>query len=281
MFTKKPSSSQAPAMRQAETRTGPGLLDQKMDRPASLGANEAMKPVSMKPAMPPTIPSVPAPDSPMMKDQSMNQKPATLNPPPAFRPDVARVDTPRADVTRPDMSRFDMPRRADAGAAPARPMDQGQTPVLTEMRTLTVGRDISLSGEISACDYLVVEGTVEARVREGRRIEIAECGLFRGTVEIDEADIAGRFEGDITVRGRLRVRSTGRIDGKIQYGELEIEAGGHLEGEVHGLKSRKAEKPVGPAAPPVAKARTIGVSEGGQSHEMQKAAVPQPVADKV
>jgi cytoskeletal protein CcmA (bactofilin family) len=126
--------------------------------------------------------------------------------------------------------------------APARPAT-GALATDTTPRKLIVGRDISLSGEITACDHLVVEGTVDATLREGQRIEITESGLFRGKVEISEADIAGRFEGEITVRGRLRVRSTGRIDGKIQYGELEVEAGGHLEGQVAGLgRARPAQQ---------------------------------------
>ncbi len=138
----------------------------------------------------------------------------------------------------------------------------GSTAKPEELRKLTVGRDIALTGEISACDYLVVEGTIEARVREGKRMEIADCGLFRGTVEIDEADIAGRFEGDITVHGRLRVRATGRIDGKVQYGELEVEAGGHIEGELHSTKGKSA----GNAAAPL-KPRSIDINEGQKVNE--------------
>jgi cytoskeletal protein CcmA (bactofilin family) len=120
------------------------------------------------------------------------------------------------------------------------------------MRKLIVGRDISLSGEITACDVLVVEGTVEAKLRDGRNIEIAESGLFKGSVEIDEADIAGRFEGDISVRGRLRLRSTGKINGSIRYGELEVEAGGQLIGEIQVLTANSGSVTRVPATEPVA-----------------------------
>ena len=82
---------------------------------------------------------------------------------------------------------------------------------------------------------LVVEGKVEAKLREGKVIEIADSGLFKGSVEIDEADIGGRFEGDITVRGTLRVRSGGRIQGTIRYGTLEVEQGGQLSGTIEVL----------------------------------------------
>ena len=104
-----------------------------------------------------------------------------------------------------------------------------------------VGKDITLSGEL-ACDHLIVEGIVEASVKECQRLEIAETGLFRGTVEIKEADIGGRFEGEITVQGRLSVRSTGRIDGKVLYGELAVEAGGTLDGEIRTVGGKQGAK---------------------------------------
>lgn len=113
-----------------------------------------------------------------------------------------------------------------------------------EGRTLTVGRDISLNGEISACDHLVVEGTVRAELKGGESLDIMDSGLFDGKVEINNADIAGRFEGELVVRGRLTVRSTGMITGAVRYGELEVEAGAVIDGT---LAAMTREMPV--AAP--------------------------------
>jgi cytoskeletal protein CcmA (bactofilin family) len=98
-------------------------------------------------------------------------------------------------------------------------------------RVLTVGKGLSLSGEISACDSLIVEGKVDAKLSDGKLLEITESGQFRGTVEIESADIAGRYDGQLTVHGRLTVRSTGRISGMVCYGELEVNAGGQIIGE--------------------------------------------------
>jgi len=99
-------------------------------------------------------------------------------------------------------------------------------------RKLIVGRGLSLSGEIAACDILVVEGKVEAKLTDGKMLEITESGQFRGSVEIESADIAGRYDGELTVHGRLTVRSTGRISGMVRYGELEVNAGGQIIGEL-------------------------------------------------
>jgi len=78
----------------------------------------------------------------------------------------------------------------------------------------------------------VVEGRVEAVLADSRSIEIAESGLFKCNVQIDSAEISGRFEGEITVKHRLTVHSTGRVIGTIRYGEIEIERGGILSGTV-------------------------------------------------
>lgn len=102
-------------------------------------------------------------------------------------------------------------------------------------KKLVVGRDISLSGEITDCDVLVVEGKVKASLRDSRRFEISESGVFEGNVEIDVAEIKGRFEGELTVHGRLIVRRTGRVIGLIRYAELEIERGGEISGDVQVL----------------------------------------------
>jgi len=107
-------------------------------------------------------------------------------------------------------------------------------------RKLYIGQGITLSGEIEYCDHPVVEGTVEAALKGASVLEIAEAGSYLGTVEIDEATIAGRFEGDLTVRGRLTIKSTGSINGAIAYKELAVEAGASIDGKLTPLDAKVA-----------------------------------------
>ncbi|MGZ9097251.1 MAG: bactofilin family protein [Micavibrio sp.] len=125
--------------------------------------------------------------------------------------------------------------------APAAGGYQAQPAKAPEGRRLVVGEGISLSGEIEACDTLIVEGTIEAALKGAKVLEIAETGVFYGTVEIEEATVAGRFEGDLTVNGRLTIRASGSITGAIAYKELAVEAGAVLDGKVTPL-SGKVEK---------------------------------------
>ncbi len=97
-------------------------------------------------------------------------------------------------------------------------------------RQLIIGQGITMSGEITSCDHLIVEGHVEAALKGASVLDVSENGSFNGEVEIEQATIAGRFEGDIRVSGRLTVKSGGFIQGTISYGELAVEAGATLDG---------------------------------------------------
>jgi cytoskeletal protein CcmA (bactofilin family) len=109
---------------------------------------------------------------------------------------------------------------------------------------LTVGPNIKLKGvEITDCDTLVVEGLVEATM-DSRVIQIAEQGSFKGSAEIDLAEIRGEFHGNLTVRQKLVIYATGKVTGTIRYGKLVIEEGGQLSGEIMFGAGPVAAKPV-------------------------------------
>ena len=97
---------------------------------------------------------------------------------------------------------------------------------------LIVGPNIKLKGvEITDCDTLVVEGRVEATI-DSRMIQISERGAFKGSAEVDIAEIHGEFDGDVTVRQKLVIYATGKVTGKVRYGKVVIEEGGQLSGDI-------------------------------------------------
>ncbi|MGB6756847.1 MAG: polymer-forming cytoskeletal protein, partial [Xanthobacteraceae bacterium] len=57
-------------------------------------------------------------------------------------------------------------------------------------------------------------------------------GIFKGAAEITAAEISGQYEGSLTVRENLLVRTTGRVSGTVYYGRLHIEDGGEINGDV-------------------------------------------------
>ncbi len=157
--------------------------------------------------------------------------------PEPVRPAEPSFSRPQPE-TKPDLPRR-QPETAVAAAAAERPAPSSG--VTAEGKRLIVGQGISLSGEITACDRLVVEGSVQVTLNQTRAIEIAETGRFtNGKAEVEEAEISGVYEGDLTVRNRLLIRSTGRVTGNVRYGEIEIERGGRISGNVSMLEGAGA-----------------------------------------
>jgi cytoskeletal protein CcmA (bactofilin family) len=158
---------------------------------------------------------------------------------PMYRPaSAAPTSGGRAPEYRPQVptahQSFSAPTAANSAAssfAASHHADKGQAKA-SGKRVLTVGNDILLKGEIATCDRLVIEGAVDATLNEVHTVEIAENGSFKGFAEIEDAEISGLFEGELVVRNRLVVYASGRVRGKITYGEIEIERGGELTGEI-------------------------------------------------
>ena len=107
----------------------------------------------------------------------------------------------------------------------------------TDSNQLVVGKDIRLKGEITACERLIVEGEVEVTLSDAEIIDVAPSGFFRGNASVVDADISGRFEGELTVHGKLTIRSTGRVNGSIRYGQIVIEPGGEITGDMRAIAS--------------------------------------------
>lgn len=133
-------------------------------------------------------------------------------------------------------------------AAPAQPSAPTATPErvsakVATKRVLTVGPDIQMKGEITTCDRVVIEGLVDATMREVHTVELAETGALKGIAEVQDAEISGSFEGDLIVRGRLIIYSTGRVRGNVTYGEIEIERGGQISGNIRNVADADSKAP--------------------------------------
>lgn len=165
--------------------------------------------------------------APPLKPFSRKGTHAPAKPPtsPTYHPEIPR----RAPPEIPGVAA----RRPDRGMA-----GEGDT------KRLVIARDVCISGEITSCDRLIVEGRSEVSLPHARIIEVTPSGFFKGSADVEEADISGRFEGELIARDRLVVRAGGRINGTIRYGRIVIESGGEISGDMQTLDSPcEAEAP--------------------------------------
>jgi cytoskeletal protein CcmA (bactofilin family) len=153
------------------------------------------------------------------------KEPATMTPAPK----------PSAVPAAPSVSG---PRPAPIATAPS-PRPAGRIEP-SERRTLVVGRGISLQGTVADAERLVVEGTVESQMIAAAELFVAGSGVFKGEVEVEDAEIAGAFDGTITARGSLVIRTTGRISGVARCRKLSVEEGGQVSGKMEMLNDTAA-----------------------------------------
>lgn len=175
-----------------------------------------------------------------------NLRPAAPKPAPAapkeapalsqtIRPTATTAPAPNAPAIRPGMP-------GPGVGVPARPQSGGNAVPQSDRRTLTVGKGISVTGTVADCERLVVEGTVESEMLQAAELSVGQTGVFRGEVQVEDAEIAGLFDGTITARGNLIIRATGKVNGVARCKRLSVEDGGQLMGRMEMLTD-------GPAAP--------------------------------
>ncbi len=102
----------------------------------------------------------------------------------------------------------------------------------TSAETLIVGKGVIVVGEIKNCKFLKLDGLIEGNIDNIIQLNVEHDGKFVGTAVVNNANISGSVNGDLTVKETLTISSTGLVDGKIRYRELEIGRGGTLIGKI-------------------------------------------------
>jgi len=163
----------------------------------------------------------------------VGEKPGGIGMPP-----VAGVDGDMS-LSDSDNTMIPLPTRKRPDIPPLRRDGDGMSSSISQGSRMSVGPGIELKGEISNCAALVVEGNVDATL-DGEALEISQRGVFNGTVRVESAEIQGRFEGDLTVSGLLRIENGGSVSGKVRYGRIEVVAGGELSGDINKVSAEEA-----------------------------------------
>ena len=126
------------------------------------------------------------------------------------------------------------------GQAPQSGLQPAAKPAAGEKRTLVVGRGISVQGTVQDAERLVVEGTVEASMIHAAELHVSPGGVFRGEVQVQDAEVAGTIDGTLTASGNLIIRASGRLLGTAKCRRLQVEDGGQVTGRLEMLPDQSA-----------------------------------------
>ena len=91
---------------------------------------------------------------------------------------------------------------------------------------------MTVRGKIEGSEELTVAGTVDGEVHLRGTLRLLEGGRLRGQVTVWEALIAGRTEGTVMASDRAEVLATAQVEGEIRARRLTIVEGALVNGRM-------------------------------------------------
>jgi cytoskeletal protein CcmA (bactofilin family) len=88
-----------------------------------------------------------------------------------------------------------------------------------------IGKNTQISGDIISEGDFRIDGTLEGTIKTNGRVIIGESGFVKGKVECANADIEGKFSGELIVSNILTVKTSANINGDVIIGKLSVEPG--------------------------------------------------------
>ena len=108
--------------------------------------------------------------------------------------------------------------------------------------SLMIGEGVTITGTIKADNEVNIHGIIDGDI-DCNSVTINESGNVKGKVKTEIMTVEGKVEGEVNINSILHIKSKGNVTGKIFYGEIEIEEGGKLSGEInHRDKDNKQEE---------------------------------------
>jgi cytoskeletal protein CcmA (bactofilin family) len=117
-----------------------------------------------------------------------------------------------------------------------------------------IGKSITIKGDLSGNEDLVVEGTVQGKIElPNNQLTIGANGNVAADVTAKTIVVIGKVSGNVTGTERVEIESTGAVEGDVRSPRLVVQEGAVLNGSVEmgqPRSSASADKPKFQAAEP-------------------------------
>jgi cytoskeletal protein CcmA (bactofilin family) len=102
---------------------------------------------------------------------------------------------------------------------------------MTKENSIFIGDGVIFKGSIKAPNQAIISGKFDGEL-DARDVLIGASGVVTGKTTAQFVDVKGELNESVTSRELLIVRGTGRVRGTVTYGEIEIERGGQVKGDM-------------------------------------------------
>jgi len=105
---------------------------------------------------------------------------------------------------------------------------------------MVIGETVTVIGKIIFQREIRVDGVFEGELEASGKIVIGPGGYVKADLDLDEADISGKVEGNITVKSRVVLRGNAEVTGNITAPRLSVDEGVSITGQLL-INSRDAK----------------------------------------
>jgi cytoskeletal protein CcmA (bactofilin family) len=103
---------------------------------------------------------------------------------------------------------------------------------MAEKEPCLIGSKVTVKGNISGNQDLVVLGRVEGRVGIETRLTVEEGGWVSADVDVAEATVRGELRGEIIASKAAVLHNTARVVGSLRAPRIVIEDGARFSGNI-------------------------------------------------
>jgi cytoskeletal protein CcmA (bactofilin family) len=96
-----------------------------------------------------------------------------------------------------------------------------------------LGKSFTVRGDITGSEDLFIDGTIEGTITLAEsRVTIGPNAFVKADLQVRDAVVQGRLEGNITASGRVELRQTGAMLGNVTASRLSVEDSATMRGQV-------------------------------------------------
>ncbi|MCY3758283.1 MAG: polymer-forming cytoskeletal protein [Acidobacteria bacterium] len=111
------------------------------------------------------------------------------------------------------------------------------------MTTANIGESLRFEGNLSGLEDVVVDGEVKGTIRLPEcSLTVGPTGRIHGDIEARNVTVLGHVTGNIVCLERMRLCSTGSIDGDVKAPRVLIEDGAVVRGRIDVTKTPPASE---------------------------------------
>ena len=93
------------------------------------------------------------------------------------------------------------------------------------MERNVIAKNSTFVGEITSDGDFRIDGILEGTLKTKGKVIIGVDGFVKGTIEATNAEIEGKFSGQLSIANILTIKATANISGDVVVGKLSIEPG--------------------------------------------------------